>query len=249
MGAVVFGALWFSAPRASACSCGPPPSTAQALASAVSVFSGKAIAMALDSNEAYVRVTFQVAGVWKGKDDAFQTYSTLRELCGFPVALGTSYVIYVNELDDGRLIFSECSRSKKFPAAAEDLASLGVPAAPHLTDLETRAREAESRTRALARARAALGDARTLREAALAASDLPERRALAFFRNEGGCGFWGYSFGFASQDRADARALRECENQRGPAVDGPCTLVSADASAAKALPDLRSCLVDGPAVE
>jgi hypothetical protein len=245
MSAVVFVALCVSAPQASACSCGPPPSTAQALASAVSVFSGKAIAMALDSNEAYVRVTFQVAGVWKGKDDAFQTYSTLRDLCGFPVALGTQYLIYVNELDDGRLIFSECSRSKKLPAASEDVASLGVPAAPHLTDLEAKTRESQENAQKKASIQGELDRSPTLSGARKLLADLPGRRALAVVRKESGCGSWGYSFGYASQDRADARALKQCEAERGLG-DGPCALVPTEGVPGA---DLRSCFNVEGAIE
>jgi hypothetical protein len=201
----------------------------------------------LDTEENYVRVAVRVIGVYKGADDGFQTVLAPRGMCGFPVELGSEYLLYVDEWDNGRRAVSPCGRSKKLSAAAEDLAALGVPLKPRDTDVQARAREAEAKAKELKGALAAMQDARTLADAVRLAANLPGRRALALFRSESGCGTWGYSYGYLSQERADARALTECQNQRGLQTDRNCALVPLEGAAPPA-PDVRSCFhVEGPA--
>ena len=245
--ALVLGALWSFEPRAVACSCAPAPSTAEALASSVSVVTGRVMGLLLDTDENYVRIGVRVTGVYKGADDGLQTILAPHGMCGFPVDLGAEYLFYVDEREDGRRAVSPCGRSKKLSAAAEDLAALGVPLKPHDTDVQARAREAETKAKELKGALAAMQSARTLADAARLVANLPGRRALALFRYESGCGVWGFSYGYASQHRADARALTECQNQRGLQTDRNCVLVLLEGAAAP-VPDVRSCFnVEGPA--
>ena len=70
--------------------------------------------------------------------------------------------------------------------------------------------------------------ARTVAEALGLLKHVPPHRALASFRYDTGCWVWGFSYGYASQSHADARALTECQNQRGLQTDRACALVAAD---------------------
>jgi hypothetical protein len=242
----VLGAVCVFAPRASACSCVPTPSTAQALTSAIDVLTGRVMGIALDSDEGFVRLAVRVAGVYKGADEGFRTLVAPRGLCGFPVELGAEYLFYVEEQSSGRRIVSPCGRSKRLSAATEDLAALGVPSKPRDTDILARAREEEEKAKATKRAVAAVDAARTLADALRLAADLPGRWSFAFARSRAGCGTWGYAWGFAVQAYADARAFRECENRRGPQFEAPCELVPVT-EMKLSLPETPSCFnAEGP---
>ncbi|MEO8056066.1 MAG: hypothetical protein ABI768_12990 [Acidobacteriota bacterium] len=242
----VLGVLGWPA-SSSACSCISTPSPAQALASAVDVVTGRVMGIALDTDENYVRLAVRVSGVFKGADDGFQTIAAPQGFSGFLVELGSEYLFYVEEMENGRRIVSPCGRSKKLSGAAEDLAALGVPSKPRDTDIQARAREAEAKAKQLKTALAGMDAARTLSEAIRLLANLPGSRALALFRSDSGCGVWGYAYGYASQQLANARALTECQNQRGLQTEKECALVPSD-GAKPAGGDLRSCFnVEGPA--
>lgn len=229
----------------SACSCVPAPSTDQAVASAVEVVTGRVMGIALDSDENFARLAVRISGVFKGADDGFQTILVPRGLCGFPVELGAEYLFYIEELESGRRAVNSCGRSKKLATAAEDLAALGVPSKPRDADLQARARDAEAKSLETKRALAAMESATKFSEAVRLLRNLPGHRALAFLHVETRCAIWGFSYGYASLERAEARALTECQNQRGLRTDRSCALVPAD-GADSTKEDLPSCFINGP---
>ena len=117
-----------------ACSCLPPGPPDQALGASAAVFSGKVATIgrgqAAGPSDA-VQVTFDVARVWKGPEEATITVSTAGSSasCGFEFVEGQEYLVYAQTVE-GRLEASLCSRTNQLAMAGEDLAVLGAGRAP-----------------------------------------------------------------------------------------------------------------------
>lgn len=116
---------------AAACSCLAPGPPAQELAAADAVFSGKVVSLEpFTEGFGKVRVTFELAAVWKGLPEGDRvTLTTAADsaTCGYPFEDGVSYLVYAyGEGDD--LTATLCSRTRPLADADEDLEALGDPA-------------------------------------------------------------------------------------------------------------------------
>ena len=117
-----------------ACSCIAPGPPDQALGESAAVFSGQVATIgrgqALGPSD-MVQVTFSVARVWKGPEEATVTVSTAGSSasCGFEFVEGQEYLVYARTVE-GRLEASLCSRTAQLAMAGEDLAALGEGRAP-----------------------------------------------------------------------------------------------------------------------
>ena len=117
-----------------ACSCIAPGPPDQALAESAAVFSGQVATLGRDQAAGAgdtVQVTFAVARVWKGPEDATITVSTAGSSasCGVEFVEGQEYLVYAQTVE-GRLEASLCSRTNQLARAGEDLAVLGAGRAP-----------------------------------------------------------------------------------------------------------------------
>ena len=126
--------LFVLAPRqAAACSCEPPGSPQEELASHDAVLAGRVVEILAPADlalEEDVLVTFDVSSVWKGEAEQVVAVTTGRHggVCGYPFRLGEQYVVYGN-LWEGGLHTGLCTRTNTLDAATEDTQQLGDPIA------------------------------------------------------------------------------------------------------------------------
>jgi len=121
-----------------ACSCAPPGPPDEELSNAAAVFTGKVISLAKPkggfgpvSSADPIEVTFQVDKVWKGSVSQTTTITTARSgaSCGYTFEKGSEYIVYAHG-QENNLSVSLCSRTQPLDTADDDLAQLGVGAAP-----------------------------------------------------------------------------------------------------------------------
>jgi hypothetical protein len=112
-----------------ACSCMMPPAPQEARDQAQAVFSGTA--SDVQPGKDGVLVTFDVARVWKGPDDARLTLATPASSasCGVEFVPGEEYLVYAFA-QDGELSTNLCTRTAPLANAADDITALGEGAAP-----------------------------------------------------------------------------------------------------------------------
>ena len=119
-----------------ACSCAPLPDVATALDRADAVFAGRVIGLELvpryneDPTVSFLTedliVRLVASSCWKGDvelETVFYTAFTCC-VCGFPFAIGESYIIYAIK-DGDSLRTSMCTRTRLLVDASEDLVILG----------------------------------------------------------------------------------------------------------------------------
>ena len=135
--------LWLATPRCVfACSCVAPGPPDVEVAQSVAVFAGRVIQVEqpngpLVSSADPVRVTLQVATVWKGPVEPTVVVQTVRESasCGFPFAMGQDYLVYARGTETS-LEVSLCSRTRSLTDAATDMRQLG-PGMPAPQDAQS----------------------------------------------------------------------------------------------------------------
>lgn len=225
--------LWRS--PAPACSCGPGETPQEALAESTVVLTGRVVALSLDADEEILEAVIKVRQGWKGVSGPYMKIHTHWKccLCGYPVELGKEYLLYAAEVDDGRLFTGSCTRNARLESAGTDLAALGPGTAPAPGPKPDEAALRE-RVEAIRRAR-------TSTEGLEAFEKLPGRKAFYVSRAARGCELWGYSYGYVTDDRATARAKKECESNRVLYGDGPCTLVAQGDAVPAARPSRPRC--------
>lgn len=118
------------AAEARACSC-MALSPAEGLSSSHAVFTGEVTA--ITKNEATrfggMEVTLRVGKVWKGappEETKVHTASSTAA-CGYPFAVGKTYLVYAVRDEADPMRVSLCSRTALIEDAAEDLDFLGKP--------------------------------------------------------------------------------------------------------------------------
>ena len=112
-----------------ACTCIEPLSPVEALEEADAVFSGEVINVKQRHN--FVKVTFKVSCVWKGKlekdMDVYTSPPTVS--CSFPFEKGSEYIVYAyknrENIFKNKLTTNMCRRTKELSDAEEDLIELG----------------------------------------------------------------------------------------------------------------------------
>ena len=141
---IIVSMLTFDIEPASACSCAPPGSSVEGLTIAAAVFTGKVVGFAEPisgfgpiSSADPIKVTFQVYTVWKGSVSQTTNISTARSgsSCGYTFEKGGEYIVYAHGLEND-LSVSLCSRTQPLANAEDDLAELGIGAAPLADSLE-----------------------------------------------------------------------------------------------------------------
>lgn len=111
-----------------ACSCNPPPPPMVARDAAALVFLGKVTDASPPNGDG--RVTFAVERVYKGQVGSVVTAETrVGGTCGISdVTVGTRWLVYSRAVNP--ITMYACSRTKRVEVAGDDLAALGVGAAP-----------------------------------------------------------------------------------------------------------------------
>ena len=124
--AAVLVAALLSAESALACSCAPPGTPQESLASSDAVFTGTVLSLTPGQGTQEVRL--RVEGTWKGAKCGEVTGVTALDeaACGFGFQEGTSYLVYATK-NQGKLSTNLCTRTKPTASASEDLAALGAP--------------------------------------------------------------------------------------------------------------------------
>ncbi len=114
-----------------ACSCVPVGSPQEELDRSDAVFGGT-VASIERVDPMNVRVTFDVAQVWKGQVVSPLVVTTTADgaACGYQFAPGGEYIVYAYA-QDGGLATSLCSRTQPAANAGDDLALLGEGAVPN----------------------------------------------------------------------------------------------------------------------
>ena len=135
---IIVSMLTIETESACACSCAPPPLDEE-LTTAAAVFTGKVVGLAESiggsgpiSSADPMKVTFQVYTVWKGSvSQTTTTITTARSgsSCGYTFEKGGEYIVYADG-PKNNLSVSLCSRTQPLATAGDDLAVLGVGAAP-----------------------------------------------------------------------------------------------------------------------
>lgn len=112
------------APSTFACSCLPPGSPSEELASHDAVFSGKVLDIKEKGEE--IEVTVEVIEAWKGINSKETTIYTPSNsaACGVNFETNIEYIIYANN-DNGEFHTNLCSRTAELAYAQEDVAELG----------------------------------------------------------------------------------------------------------------------------
>lgn len=139
--AAIAGLLLLRPCAVGACSCAPPPSAAEALAQADSVFAGRVISIVARAGnpalppvpEEPVTVVFEVETVWKGparRTIVLNTVINAMSCEGYFFAEGGEFLVFAYRQRDGSLGVHLCSRTSELGRAAADLAALGAGAAP-----------------------------------------------------------------------------------------------------------------------
>lgn len=123
-----------------ACSCAEPPPVEEALERATRVFSGEVIEIVDPGKNKWIRssnepieVIVKVDRVWKGNVGRQATVTTALSTasCGYPFAIGESYLIYASDL--GETDTNLCGRTAKLSNAEADLLVLGEGDIPRYT--------------------------------------------------------------------------------------------------------------------
>lgn len=131
--------LVVSAPSpVTACSCEPPGTPIEELASHDAVIAGRVIEIVEPSDftlQEDLLVTVDVSSVWKGDPRQVIAVSTGSHdgLCGFPFSLGEQYLVYGFSWEEG-LHTGICGRTRPLSAATEDIQQLGDPVATWAVD-------------------------------------------------------------------------------------------------------------------
>lgn len=119
---------------ARACSCRRPSPPEVALDEADVVFEARPFAMTTDGQRAHYG--FEVDRVWKGGVGPRAEISTALHSasCGRSYQIGTKYVVYATQSQNGGWQDNLCSRTRPSASAAEDLEVLGPGADPRPRD-------------------------------------------------------------------------------------------------------------------
>lgn len=125
------------------CDCKPSGYPAQELEDAAAVFLGRATGIhytdstllkeEIISSSDRIIVSFDVEKVWKGpkltKLDVETGVTT--KTCGYPFKVGETYLVYtfyqIGGADSTTLLTSQCTRTRPFAEAAEDIEELDTP--------------------------------------------------------------------------------------------------------------------------
>jgi hypothetical protein len=135
---IIVSMLIIETESACACSCAPPGPLDEDLTTAAAVFTGKVVGLDESiggsgpiSSADPMKVTFQVYTVWKGSVSQTTTVTTARSgsSCGYTFEKGGEYIVYAHG-PENNLSVSLCSRTQPLATAEDDLAVLGVGAAP-----------------------------------------------------------------------------------------------------------------------
>jgi len=135
---IIISMLTIETESAYACSCAPPGPLNEELTTAAAVFTGKVVGTVepIDgfgpiSSADPIKVTFQVYKVWKGSVSQTTNITTARSgsSCGYTFEKGIEYIVYAHG-SENNLSVSLCSRTQPLASAEDDLALLGVGAAP-----------------------------------------------------------------------------------------------------------------------
>ncbi len=132
--------LSVGAGRAHACSCVQPPPPIESLERASVVFLGRVVSFRTWSFEVdtgygyklpYWSVEFEVDRVWKGPATTTTfVYVTHGPTCGYPwFEAGEDFLVYAHEWHEAMTV-SQCSRTRRFQHAEEDLKALGEGRTP-----------------------------------------------------------------------------------------------------------------------
>jgi hypothetical protein len=125
---LVFAFVGFSASAVYPCSCEfAKPS--KKLREAKAVFVGEVLEIRRNEKDKFadVAIRFKVERRWKGAKDLEITVVSARGICctcGLPVTVGTKYLIYAYETEEGQIETSLCS-SMPLERATEELTELG----------------------------------------------------------------------------------------------------------------------------
>jgi hypothetical protein len=91
------------------------------------VFLGEVLG--IEDNKYSLIVRIKVKSRWKGVKDSEVTVSTGKDGgdCGYPFAVGESYLIYANKTRNTELSTNICQRTAPLSSAENDIAVLGKP--------------------------------------------------------------------------------------------------------------------------
>lgn len=117
--------ILFVAAEAQACSCRAPDPPKDEFERTDAVFTGVVVSIK-DTGDFQKVVKLRLLTVWKGPAVFVVEVLTGRDgvSCGFYFEVGTAYVIYAHQSDEGQLSTNICTRTNSTENAAEDLAFL-----------------------------------------------------------------------------------------------------------------------------
>jgi len=126
---IIFAIIATATHELQACSCPPKPSSANAVAQADAVFSGKIekVELVVSTVSSFRRIKITVARVWKGDREAAAEIFTGPDqgACGYDFQVNATYLIYAYKSESGRLQTDICTRTAAISRAQEDLNYLG----------------------------------------------------------------------------------------------------------------------------
>jgi hypothetical protein len=118
-----------------ACSCAGPADVLQALEQATAVFSGRVVDVIKHKPDRTrpqswftgVETVLEVKTVWKRVDKRVVSVFTSdqQSACGYRFRKGRTYLVYAHRNEEGKLVTSICTRTKRLKDAEEDLSKLG----------------------------------------------------------------------------------------------------------------------------
>lgn len=128
---------------AAACSCPGEPEAAASVQFADVVFEGTVLSppeavraeLGIDGYSGTVRFRFEVARYYKGRLGSEASIYTIGQgsACGASYSVGSVYLVYARELENGTLTDSLCSRTRLLTQASQDLELLGDGVDPNPT--------------------------------------------------------------------------------------------------------------------
>jgi hypothetical protein len=121
-------ALTLPSATAFACSCAPPPGPTKSLEVAAGVVEARAVAgPSMQADDWTVEYQFEVLRTWKGDFGRSLTVETASEsaTCGRMFSIGTTYILYLQNVRGDRASDYLCSRTRPSERALEDLTALG----------------------------------------------------------------------------------------------------------------------------
>ncbi len=123
-------ASWTSPAIAEACSCLEQPFET-AHEGATAIFEGRAASIT-ETEDGRVIVTFDVVQTWReaGHEHVEVITANDEAACGYPFAVGTSYLVYASGTEGERYLVSLCSRTARMADADGDRALLGSGVVP-----------------------------------------------------------------------------------------------------------------------